>query len=229
MTTQNFKQQQLAEILALTPVLPVVVIDDLAHAVPMAKALVAGGIRVIEITLRTPVALDAVRAIRREVEEAIVGVGTILDGAGLTNAYAAGARFAVSPGATPTLIQAAGASALPLLPGVATASEAMQLLEHGYHHLKFFPAMPSGGHAMLAALANPLPQLRFCPTGGIHPTNALDFLELSNVACVGGSWLTPKHKMDAGDWEDIKKLASKAAALHQKKSAPHITAKKALH
>lgn len=213
MTPQETKQTVLAEILALAPVVPVVIVDDLAHAVPMARALVAGGIRSIEVTLRTPCALDAIRAIAHEVEGAVVGVGTVLDAAQLEAARAAGARFAVSPGVSPKLLDAADASELPLLPGVATAGEAMSLLERGYRHLKLFPAVPVGGAKLLASLASPLPQLRFCPTGGIKPGNAAEFLALPNVACVGGSWLTPNDKLVAGDWAAIAQLAREAAAL----------------
>ena len=213
MTLQETKQQQLAEILALAPVVPVVIIDELAHAVPMARALVAGGIRSIEVTLRTPVALDAIRAIASEVEGAVVGVGTVLDGQQLEAARVAGARFAVSPGVSPKLLDAADANALPLLPGVATAGEAMNLLERGYRHLKLFPAVPVGGAKLLGAWASPLPQLRFCPTGGISLASAPDFLALPNVVCVGGSWLTPKDKLQAGDWADIERLAREAAAV----------------
>ena len=213
MTPQETKQTVLAEILALAPVVPVVIVDDLAYAVPMARALVAGGIRSIEVTLRTPCALDAIRAIAHEVEGAVVGVGTVLDAAQLEAARVAGARFAVSPGVSPKLLDAADASELPLLPGVATAGEAMSLLERGYRHLKLFPAVPVGGAKLLASLASPLPQLRFCPTGGIKPGNAAEFLALPNVACVGGSWLTPNDKLVAGDWAAITQLAREAAAL----------------
>jgi 2-dehydro-3-deoxyphosphogluconate aldolase/(4S)-4-hydroxy-2-oxoglutarate aldolase len=213
MNPQDDKQQQLAAILALAPVVPVVIIDELAHAVPMARALVAGGIRSIEVTLRTPAALDAIRAIAAEVEGAVVGVGTVLNGEQLEAARAAGARFAVSPGVSPKLLDAADASALPLLPGVATAGEAMTLLERGYRHLKLFPAVPVGGAKLLGAWASPLPQIRFCPTGGISLASAPDFLALPNVACVGGSWLTPKDKLQAGDWAGIEQLAREAAAL----------------
>lgn len=213
MTSQETKQQQLADLLALAPVVPVVIVDEVAHAVPMARALVAGGIRTIEVTLRTPVALDAIRAIAAEVPEAVVGVGTVLDAQQLEAARAAGARFAVSPGVSPQLLDAADAGALPLLPGIATVGEAMTLLERGYRHLKLFPAVPVGGVALLKAWASPLPQLRFCPTGGIKPDTAHDFLALPNVACVGGSWLTPKDKLKAGDWAGIERLAREAAAL----------------
>jgi 2-dehydro-3-deoxyphosphogluconate aldolase/(4S)-4-hydroxy-2-oxoglutarate aldolase len=178
----------------------------------MARALVAGGIPTIEVTLRTPAALDAIRAIAAEVEGATVGVGTVLNARDLDAALKAGARFAVSPGASPRLLDAADDCALPLLPGAATASEAMALLERGYTHLKFFPAVPAGGHKLLAAWASPLPQLRFCPTGGISQTSAADFLALSNVLCVGGSWLTPADKLAGGDWAGIERLAREAAA-----------------
>jgi 2-dehydro-3-deoxyphosphogluconate aldolase/(4S)-4-hydroxy-2-oxoglutarate aldolase len=213
MTPQETKQQQLAETLALAPVVPVVIVDEVAHAVPMARALVAGGIRAIEVTLRTPAALDAIRAIAAEVEGAVVGVGTVLDGYQLEAARQAGARFAVSPGASPKLLDAADAGELPLLPGVATAGEAMTLLERGYRHLKFFPAVPAGGHKLLGAWASPLPQIRFCPTGGISLASAPDFLALPNVVCVGGSWLTPKDRLQAGDWAGIEQLAREAAAV----------------
>lgn len=207
------KQQQIEAVLRLAPVVPVVIIDDARAAVPMARALVAGGIPAIEVTLRTPAALEAIRAIAAEVEGALVGVGTVLGGKDLEAARQAGARFAVSPGASPQLLDAAADSALPLLPGVATAGEAMALLERGYRHLKFFPAVPAGGHRLLGALAGPLPQLRFCPTGGISLANAMDFLALPNVVCVGGSWLTPADKLGAGDWAGIELLAREAAAL----------------
>lgn len=215
MANPERKQSALAEILELAPVVPVVIVDDAAHAVPMARALVAGGIRAIEVTLRTPIALDAIRAIATEVEGAVVGVGTVLDGNQLESARKAGAHFAVSPGASPRLLDAADASELPLLPGVATAGEAMTLLERGYRHLKFFPAVPAGGARLLAAWASPLPQIRFCPTGGIGVANARDFLALPNVACVGGSWLTPKDKLAAGDWVGVERLAREAALLRR--------------
>jgi 2-dehydro-3-deoxyphosphogluconate aldolase/(4S)-4-hydroxy-2-oxoglutarate aldolase len=207
------KQQQIEAIMRLAPVIPVVVIHDLKAAVPMARALVAGGITAIEVTLRTPVALEAIRAIAAEVEDATVGVGTVLGASDLRAAQEAGARFAVSPGVSPRLLDAADDCALPLLPGAATASEVMSLLERGYRHLKFFPAVPAGGHQLLGAWASPLPQIRFCPTGGINLTNAKDFLVLPNVLCVGGSWLTPADKLAAGDWSAIELLAREAARL----------------
>jgi len=207
------KQQQVEATMRLAPVIPVVIIDDARHAVPMARALVAGGIPAIEVTLRTPAALDAIRAIAAEVEGAVVGVGTVLTPKDFHAAEQAGARFAVSPGVSPNLLAAADDSALPLLPGAATASEAMSLLERGYRYLKFFPAVPAGGTKLLGAWASPLPQLRFCPTGGISLTSAPDFLALPNVLCVGGSWLTPNDRLKSGDWSGIEQLAREAASL----------------
>ena len=210
---QADKQQQIERAMRLAPVIPVVVIDDARAAVPMARALVAGGVPAIEVTLRTAAALEAVRAIAAEVDGAVVGVGTVLGEVDLRAACEAGARFAVSPGATARLLDAAEDVALPLLPGAATASEAVALLERGYRHLKFFPAVPAGGAKLLAAWAGPLPQLRFCPTGGIGAASALDFLALPNVLCVGGSWLTPADKLGSGDWAGIEQLARVAARL----------------
>ncbi|WP_199099396.1 bifunctional 4-hydroxy-2-oxoglutarate aldolase/2-dehydro-3-deoxy-phosphogluconate aldolase [Dyella sp. ASV21] len=207
------KQKQIATTLRLAPVVPVVIIEDARAAVPMARALVAGGIPAIEVTLRTPAALDAIKAIAQEVEGAVVGVGTVLSAKDLRAAYQAGARFAVSPGVSPGLLDAADDSELPLLPGVATAGEAMTLLERGYRHLKFFPAVPAGGHKLLGAWASPLPQITFCPTGGISLASAPEFLALPNVVCVGGSWLTPADKLHSGDWAGIESLAREAAAL----------------
>ncbi|MHA6205770.1 bifunctional 4-hydroxy-2-oxoglutarate aldolase/2-dehydro-3-deoxy-phosphogluconate aldolase [Dyella soli] len=207
------KQKLIESTLALAPVVPVVIIEDARAAVPMARALVAGGIPAIEVTLRTPAALDAIKAIADEVEGAVVGVGTVLSARDLRAAHKAGARFAVSPGVSPGLLDAADDSELPLLPGVATAGEAMTLLERGYHYLKFFPAVPAGGTRLLGAWASPLPQIRFCPTGGISLASAPEFLSLPNVVCVGGSWLTPADKLHSGDWAGIEQLAREAAAL----------------
>jgi 2-dehydro-3-deoxyphosphogluconate aldolase/(4S)-4-hydroxy-2-oxoglutarate aldolase len=201
------------DLLKTGPVMPVIVIDDVAHAVPLARALVAGGVRVLEVTLRTPAGLEAIRAIAREVPEAIVGAGTILNTRDLEQARAAGARFGVSPGATPELLKAARIEGWPYLPGVATASEAMLALDAGYSVLKFVPAQQAGGTAMLRALHGPLPQVRFCPTGGITLASAPEFLVLPNVACVGGSWLTPAKLVQTQDWDDITRLAAEAAAL----------------
>ncbi len=213
MNNIEHKQQQIEATMRLAPVIPVVVIDDAKAAVPMARALVAGGVPAIEVTLRTPAALEAIRAIAAEVEGAMIGVGTVLSAADLQAALRAGARFAVSPGISPRLLDAADDCELPLLPGAATASEAMSLLERGYQHLKFFPAVPAGGHKLLGAWASPLPQIRFCPTGGISLANAADFLALPNVICVGGSWLTPASKLKAADWAAIELLAREAAGL----------------
>ncbi|ULU26234.1 bifunctional 4-hydroxy-2-oxoglutarate aldolase/2-dehydro-3-deoxy-phosphogluconate aldolase [Dyella terrae] len=209
------KQKQVESTLRLAPVVPVVIIEDARHAVPMARALVAGGIPAIEVTLRTPAALDAIKAIAEEVEGAVVGVGTVLSAKDLRAAHKAGAKFAVSPGVSPGLLDAADDSELPLLPGAATASEVMSLLERGYRFLKFFPAVPAGGHKLIGAWASPLPQITFCPTGGISLSSAPDFLSLPNVVCVGGSWLTPADKLRSGDWAGIEALAREAAALRQ--------------
>lgn len=207
------KQQQVESTLRLAPVVPVVIIEDASKAVGMARALVAGGVPAIEVTLRTPAALDAVRAIAAEVEGAFVGVGTVLTAKDLEVAFKAGAKFAVSPGSSPRLLDAADDSELPLLPGAASASEAMELLERGYRFQKFFPAVPAGGPKLIGAWASPLPQIRFCPTGGVSLANAHEFLSLPNVVCVGGSWLTPADKLAAGDYASIETLAREAAQL----------------
>jgi 2-dehydro-3-deoxyphosphogluconate aldolase/(4S)-4-hydroxy-2-oxoglutarate aldolase len=193
-------------------VIPVIAIDDPEHAVPLARALVAGGIRVLEVTLRTPHGLGAIRAMS-QVEGAIVGVGTLTQPGEFAAARDAGALFGVSPGLTPALIEAARTSGLPLLPGVMTPSEVMAAREAGFRELKLFPAVPAGGVGMLSAIAGPLPDVTFCPTGGISPATAPQFLALKNVACVGGSWLTPKETIWAGDWDRITELAREAAAL----------------
>jgi len=206
-------QAGLASILRLAPVVPVVIVEELAHAVPLARALVAGGLKAIEVTLRTPVALEAIRAIAGEVEGAVVGVGTILDSRQLEEAKAAGARFAVSPGITERLLDAAAGTGLSLLPGVANAGQAMQLIERGYAFAKFFPAEPAGGAKYLSALASPLPQLTFCPTGGVTPASAPTYLALPNVICVGGSWMIARDHVAAGDWAAITAASAAAAAL----------------
>lgn len=205
--------QRLATILDLAPVVPVVVVHDAAQAVPLARALVAGGIPAIEVTLRTPVALEAVRAIAAEVEGAVVGVGTVIEPAQLDAALAAGAQFAVSPGASPRLLAAAREHALSWLPGAATASECMALLEEGYRLLKFFPAEAVGGVDALKGLGGPLPQLGFCATGGIRLDNAPKYLALPNIRAVGGSWLTPDSALALGDYARIEALAREAAGL----------------
>ena len=196
----------------LAPVVPVLVIDDLAHAAPLARALVAGGLPALEVTLRTPVALDAIRAMA-DVAGGTVGAGTLLTPADVKAAKAAGATFGVSPGATDSLIKACEDEGLPLLPGAVTATEIMTLLERGYTVQKFFPAEQSGGAAFLKSIGSPIPQVKFCPTGGISLKNAPDYLSLKNILCVGGSWVAPKEAMAAGDWAAITKLAAEARAL----------------
>jgi 2-dehydro-3-deoxyphosphogluconate aldolase/(4S)-4-hydroxy-2-oxoglutarate aldolase len=203
----------LLEIMRASPVIPVIAIDDINQAVPLAKALVAGGIRVLEVTLRTPHGLPAIRAMAEQVPEAIVGVGTLTQPDEFAAAREAGAVFGVSPGLTPALIEAAKKSGLPLLPGVMTPSEVMAAREAGFRQLKLFPAVPAGGIGMLNAIAGPLPDVMFCPTGGISQENAAQFLACRNVACIGGSWLTPKDAMQAGDWARITQLAAAASAL----------------
>lgn len=194
-------------------VIPVIVLQDLAHAVPMARALVAGGIRMLEVTLRTPQALACIEAIAREVPEAVVGVGTVRSAADAQAAVMAGARFAVSPGYTHALGQACRDANLPLLPGVATGSEILQAQQDGLSELKFFPALQAGGVAMLKAWSGPFGDVLFCPTGGITLQNAPEFLALPNVVCVGGSWLVPADALAQGDWARISRLASDASRL----------------
>ncbi|MEO8598382.1 MAG: bifunctional 4-hydroxy-2-oxoglutarate aldolase/2-dehydro-3-deoxy-phosphogluconate aldolase [bacterium] len=203
----------LLDIMRTSAVIPVIAIDDLVHAVPLARALVAGGIRVLEVTLRTAHGLAAIRAIAEQVPEAIVGVGTLTKASEFTAARDAGAVFGVSPGLTAALVEAAQKSGLPLLPGVMTPSEVMAARERGFQQLKLFPAVPAGGVGMLNAIAGPLPDIMFCPTGGITIATAAQFLACKNVACVGGSWLTPKDAMLAGDWARITALAAAASAL----------------
>jgi 2-dehydro-3-deoxyphosphogluconate aldolase / (4S)-4-hydroxy-2-oxoglutarate aldolase len=196
-----------------SPVIPVIVLNDMAHAVPMARALVAGGIRMLEVTLRTSQALACIEAIAKEVPEAIVGAGTVRNAADAKAAANAGAKFAVSPGYTPAVGQACRDEGLSLLPGVATGSEIMMAQEDGYTELKFFPAMQAGGPAMLKAWGGPFFDVRFCPTGGVTAQNASEFLSLSNVACVGGSWLVPAEALAKGDWARIEMLAREACQL----------------
>lgn len=200
-------------LLSIVPVVPVVVIHDLAHAVPVARALVEGGLPVIELTLRTPAALEAIRAIASEVPEILVGAGTVVSAPQVKQAQDAGAQFLVSPGTTPELLSAMADSGLPFLPGTATVSEAMAVLEAGFTEMKFFPAEASGGAAYLGSIASPLPAARFCPTGGITAASAPSYLALPNVGCVGGSWLTPPDALAAGDWARVARLAAEAAAL----------------
>lgn len=200
-------------VLDLVAVLPVVVVDDLATAVPVARALVDGGLPAIELTLRTPVALDALRLIAAEVPDIALGAGTITTPEQAEAAVAAGARFLVSPGSTPSLLTAMSATGVPFLPGTSTVSEVLTVLEAGLTEMKFFPAEAAGGAPYLRSVAGPLPQARFCPTGGITASTAPSYLALGNVGCVGGSWLTPADAVAAGDWERISKLAAEAAAL----------------
>ena len=202
-----------SSLLDLAPVVPVVVIEDAADAVPLARALVAGGLPAIEVTLRTPAAPDAIRAIAGEVPSAVVGAGTVITPEQVTASVAAGARFLVSPGWTDVLLEAMRASGVPFLPGVSTTSEVVALLERGVREMKFFPAQAAGGTAYLKSLAGPLPQARFCPTGGIGPDNAPDFLRLPNVGCVGGTWMLPADAIAARDWDRIESLAREAAGL----------------
>ena len=195
------------------PVIPVIVLNDVVHAVPMARALVAGGIRMLEVTLRTSQALACIEAIAKEVPEAIVGAGTVRNASDAKAAANAGAKFAVSPGYTPSVGQACRDVGLSLLPGVATGSEIMMAQEDGYTELKFFPAMQAGGPAMLKAWGGPFFDVRFCPTGGVTVQNASEFLSLSNVACVGGTWLVPAEALAKGDWARIEMLAREACQL----------------
>jgi 2-dehydro-3-deoxyphosphogluconate aldolase/(4S)-4-hydroxy-2-oxoglutarate aldolase len=206
----------LDSLMSLAPVIPVLVIEEEADAVPLARALAAGGVRALEVTLRTPAALGAILRIAKEVPEAVVGAGTVLNARDLEAAADVGARFIVSPGLTPELAQAAVAARLPLLPGVATATEIMRGLDLGLHRFKFFPADSSGGTAAVAAFGGPFPGVRFCPTGGVGVKNAADYLALNNVACVGGSWLAPREVVRAKDWRKIEEIARAAAALPRK-------------
>ena len=203
----------IAGIVALAPVIPVLTIERAADAVPLARALVKGGLRVLEITLRTPVALEALAAIADQVPGVIAGVGTVLTARQFEQAQRAGARFAVSPGCTPALTAAAGSAGLPYLPGVQTVSEAMALAEQGFRLLKLFPADTVGGIAWLRAVVAPLQELRFCPTGGVTADTAPAYLALANVACIGGSWVTPKDAVAGRNWAMVERLAVVAAAL----------------
>ena len=195
------------------PVIPVIVLQDVKSAVPLARALVAGGIRMLEVTLRTPVALECIEAIAREVPEAVAGAGTIRSAADAQASALAGAKFGVSPGYTRAVGKACHDLGLPLLPGVATGSEIMMAQEDGFTELKFFPAVQAGGLAMLKAWQGPFGEVKFCPTGGVHAGNAPEFLALSNVACVGGSWIVPADAIAAGDWKRIETLAREASQL----------------
>jgi 2-dehydro-3-deoxyphosphogluconate aldolase / (4S)-4-hydroxy-2-oxoglutarate aldolase len=212
-------QKEPEEILRQGPVVPVVVIHKLEQAVSLAKALMAGGIRVIEVTLRTPVAVETIRAISQDVPGAIVGAGTVTRAEELTAVAEAGAAFAISPGLTVELLQAANQGTIPLIPGISTVSELMTGMALGYTHFKFFPAEAAGGVKMLKAIAGPFPQITFCPTGGINLDNYLDYLALGNVACIGGSWIAPQGAMDQGDWARITALTREAVARAGRRSA----------
>lgn len=209
------QSRRAAQICALAPVIPVLVINDTSKAAPLATALVAGGLPALEVTLRTPGALDAITAMA-EVPGGVVGAGTLLTPEDVKAAKRAGATFGVSPGATDRLLDACADEGLPLLPGAATATEVMALLERGYVVQKFFPAEASGGAPALAAIGAPIPQVTFCPTGGIGPGNVDDYLKLANVACVGGSWVAPKDLVESGDWAGIEALARAASQLKRR-------------
>jgi 2-dehydro-3-deoxyphosphogluconate aldolase/(4S)-4-hydroxy-2-oxoglutarate aldolase len=207
--TRNWRIEP-AEVLGQGPVVPVMVINRLHHAVPLARALVAGGVKVLEITLRTDVAVDAIKAIRGEVNDAIVGAGTVTTAEELRAVAEAGAVFAISPGLTPELLDAANQGPIALIPGIATISELMTGMARGYTHFKFFPAEAAGRVKALKAIAGPFPKITFCPTGGISPANFKEYLALDNVACIGGSWLVPTDAVEEADWARITQLASEA-------------------
>lgn len=207
--TAAARQQKLADLFKAATVIPVLTIERREDAVPLAKALVAGGVRVLEVTLRTPVAIEAAKAMIAEVPDAIVGIGTILNADDLARAKALGARFGISPGGTPELLKAAAAEDLPFAPGIATASELMQALAHGFDIVKFFPAEQSGGIKALRALAGPFPHIRVCPTGGIGEANAAAWLAEPNVVAVGGSWVCPASDVKAGNWAGITAMCAR--------------------
>ncbi|HTC50433.1 MAG TPA: bifunctional 4-hydroxy-2-oxoglutarate aldolase/2-dehydro-3-deoxy-phosphogluconate aldolase [Steroidobacteraceae bacterium] len=204
---------KIREVLALAPVVPVLTVEKLEHAAPLARALYAGGLKVLEITLRTAVALQVIEAMRSAAPQAVIGAGTLVKPQDFARAAGVGAQFAVTPGLTPQLAEAAAKVDYPLLPGIITPGEILQALQFGYDTLKFFPAQPAGGIPMLQAFAGPFPQVAFCPTGGISRDSAPGFLNLSNVLCVGGSWVAPKALVEKGDWKGIEALARDAAAL----------------
>lgn len=204
------RNKKLADLLRHGPIVPVITLERVEDAVPLARALVAGGLRLLEITLRTPAAADSAAAIIQDVPEAVVGIGTVLTPNDLERARKLGARYALSPGATPDLLEAASESEMPFIPGIATASELMAALAHGFQTVKFFPAVAAGGIPALKALAGPFPQARFCPTGGIDEKNARDWLALSNVVAVGGSWVCPTSDIRAQAWDEITSKAQRA-------------------
>jgi 2-dehydro-3-deoxyphosphogluconate aldolase / (4S)-4-hydroxy-2-oxoglutarate aldolase len=209
------KIEMLLDRIRATPVIPVVTIEDARHSIQLARTLVEAGLPIIEVTLRTESALDAIAAMVKAVPEAVVGAGTILSPSQIAEVVEAGAKFIVSPGAPPRLADALAAAAIPVLPGCATVSEAMALVDRGFELLKFFPAVPSGGTAWLKSVAAPLPNARFCPTGGLDHRNAGEFLALPNVICVGGAWMAPADAIQAGDCERIGRLARAAAAIRK--------------
>jgi len=211
--TATPKQEELAALFEQATIIPVLTIERLEDAVPLAKALVAGGVRTLEITLRTPVAIESAKAIMADVPDAVVGIGTILNADDLARAEGIGARFGISPGATPGLLKAAAASALPFAPGIATASELMLALAHCFNLVKFFPAEQSGGIKALRALAGPFPDVRFCPTGGIGEANAASWLAEPNVVAVGGSWLCPAADIRSGNWAGITAICNRTMKL----------------
>ena len=211
--TATPKQEKLAALFEQATIIPVLTIERLEDAVPLAKALVAGGVRTLEITLRTPVAIESAKAIMAHVPDAVVGIGTILNADDLARAEGIGARFGISPGATPDLLKAAAASALPFAPGIATASELMLALAHGFNLVKFFPAEQSGGIKALRALAGPFPDVRFCPTGGIGEANAASWLAEPNVVAVGGSWLCPAADIRSSNWAGITAICNRTMKL----------------
>lgn len=209
--TKNWKMTS-EEIFSQGPVVPVLVIKDVEHAVPLAKALIAGGIRVLEVTLRTEAALEVIAKIAKEVPEAIIGAGTVTNREQLQQVIDAGAKFAISPGLTTDLLKAGNEGSIALIPGISSISELMTAVDHGYTHLKFFPAEASGGVKALKAIGGPFPDIKFCPTGGISPSNYNDYLALPSVRCAGGSWLAPEDAMANGDWDKITELAKQAVA-----------------
>ena len=206
------RRERLDQLIQMAPIIPVITIDRIENAVPLARALVAGGLRLLEITLRTPAALPAASAIAAQVPDAVVGIGTVLTPKDLDQAEKLGAHFALSPGATPDLLAAASKSHLPFLPGIATASELMLALSYGFDTMKFFPAVPAGGQAALRAFGGPFPEARFCPTGGIGEKDAKDWMALPNVICVGGSWITPATDIRSGNWDAITERARRSLA-----------------
>ena len=220
MPSRNIHGSALDSLLGDTPVVPVVVLGEVAAAVPLARALLAGGLRVIEVTLRTPTALAVIAAMTEHVPDAIVGAGTVLEPAQFAAAAKAGARFTVSPGASSALLEAASSSPVPWLPGASTASEVQSLRERGYRLLKFFPAEPGGGTGFLRAIYGPIPDVRFCPTGGVDESSAARYLALPNVACVGGSWLAPSSLLAARNWDEIRQRAVRARDLRPSVATP---------